>query len=180
MFLTRNRRAHSRWTKVWWGLCVGFLSSLAASPVGADVWWRSAAAPSPRQKVPDVRSAVTALAARRGQSHVVAHFAAPVQIRQRAALAASGLELLAYLGDDAYFASFAPEGINAAAIASDPMLSRVVAIQIEWKLHRSIVENNYPGYAVGPDPREHDLVPPDQDEIQVIDPDKAVMVEISG
>jgi hypothetical protein len=115
------------------------LSVLAAPAVTAEVKWRSGAPSAPQRMQPaEIGQAVLELASRPGQSRVVLHLDGPVQPGQRAALAASGIRLLSYLGGHAYFASLA-EAPDAARIAARPDVVAIEAIDPLNKMHPDLV-----------------------------------------
>jgi len=92
------------------------------------------------------------------QRHIVVQFDTPVTTGQRADLAAAGLNLLAYVGDNAYFAAVADGAIDAAAIGRVRSLRVAVPVERNWKLHPSLVADEVFPWAVV-DARDKELAP---------------------
>jgi len=85
-----------------------------------------------------------------GRRHIVVQFDSPVDAARRAGLESSGLRLLSYLGEHAYFASLAPVGLEPPTIAASGRLREVHAIRRVWKLHPALVGKGVPAWSVVP------------------------------
>lgn len=110
--------------------------SLAAAAAG-DVRFRTGVAILPNKPAAQAAGDAVGLAPAHGSRHIVVQFAGPVQGAQRAALRAAGLDLLSYLGDDAYFAAVAA-GADRDAIAVAAPLRAAMDIRPAWKLHPAL------------------------------------------
>ncbi len=94
-----------------------------------------------------------------GGRHVVIQFAGPVSAEQRQAVADSGVQLLRYLPDYAFFAKLAPGGVNAAAISAIPGVVGLEPIRREWKLEPAVLAGRVPDWAsVAKDPQGPEIV----------------------
>jgi len=82
-----------------------------------------------------------------GAKHLVVQFDQPVTPAQSDALAQSGLSLLNYLGDNAYFAAVA-ESVDVDALAQQTALRAALAIERDWKLHPSLAADIVHPWAV--------------------------------
>jgi subtilisin family serine protease len=83
-----------------------------------------------------------------GQRHVLARFAGPVDAETRTAMRAVGIELLAYVGDNSFFAAIAPDRLNPAALNNAALLMGIQAVEREHKLHPMLVRGEVPPWAV--------------------------------
>ncbi len=75
-----------------------------------------------------------------GVNHVVVQFAGPVTPAERTTLAAAGVQLLRYVGDNAFFAAIDGSRFDNAALAQHANLAAAVAIQRDWKLHPGFID----------------------------------------
>jgi len=81
--------------------------------------------------------------------HVIVQFDRPVTGALRATLAGSGVTLLRYLGENAYFAVLAPERVDSTALAAAvPSLLQAEPIQVEHKLHAGWANDGAPAHAI--------------------------------
>jgi subtilisin family serine protease len=137
-------------------LFLGFAASvLGATPVratdtnpGPQIHWRSGEVAAVVKNASLIRETLVALEARAGERHLVVQFNAPVGPKLRAGLKSSGLHLLNYLGDNAFFAAVSPEGANLDAVSRAPTLIDVKRIEREWRLHPYLLAGNIPQWAV--------------------------------
>jgi hypothetical protein len=83
-----------------------------------------------------------------GARHLVVQFDAPVSPGAREDLARAGLKLLDYVGDNAYFAVAAGNGVDVEALAQVRSLRVATEIQRDWKLHPSLVMDEVMPWAV--------------------------------
>ncbi len=124
---------------------------LAARPVPAAVHWRAEAVANGPQAQVAVHEALTALAERPAERHVIVEFERPVTPAERAELKDAGLSLLNYLGDHAFFAALRQD-CDAGAIGAVSSLRAAQGIARAHKLAPAILNNAYPEFAVGVDP----------------------------
>ncbi len=109
--------------------------AVGAAPAAArPISWRSGAVQLPAIAADDIAKALDAAAgdARR----IVVQFDRPLTLAERAATDADGLRLLAYVGENAFFASVDGARLNSAALAATGRLLSVADVRREWKLHR--------------------------------------------
>ncbi|MBP7747203.1 MAG: S8 family serine peptidase, partial [Phycisphaerae bacterium] len=130
------------------GALLGVLLS-AAPGQAAEIPWRSGAFDVPTRTPAEIATVLEAFAARDGAArHVVVQFDGPVDDDTRAMLAAEGLELLAYVGANSYFAAVTPGRIDAGALSATRALLGVEAIQPAWKLHPLLSTGRAPAWAI--------------------------------
>ena len=141
---------------LWPGVALGqSLAQRAREPaLPGTIQWRSESARSAIQSKGSVVERLAELAAGTHR-HVVLQLDAPATEEQRAALAAAGVTLLGYLGENAYFAALA--SLDTAALAAVPTLARAEAIRVDHKLH--------PAFASGAP--EHAIVGMDGTSLEV-------------
>ncbi|MBN1343477.1 MAG: S8 family serine peptidase [Phycisphaerae bacterium] len=96
----------------------------------------------PEETNPDVVLAVP------GDRHVVVRLAAIPSAQEREAMAAEGIQLLRYLGDNAFFARISG-GEKAANDAKAAGVTAACGIQAEWKQAPMILRGQFPAYARG-------------------------------
>lgn len=107
----------------------------AFSPARAEIHWQSGRVSSPSKMEPAaLGQALLDLAARPAERRAVIHFDGPLLPARRAALEASGVRVLSYLGGYAYFAALTPR-LDAARAAWVSGLLAVEAIDPRNKLH---------------------------------------------
>jgi len=116
--------------------------------MGADVKWRSGAAEIARIDRADLAPAIANLAARANVHHVVVQFDQPITPPQREELRRAGLNLLRYLGNDAFFASLSERRVDTAALSTMPFLKGVEGIEPAWKMHPSVLVHDVPAWAI--------------------------------
>ncbi|MBN2561984.1 MAG: S8 family serine peptidase [Phycisphaerae bacterium] len=130
-------------------LLVGLVALLAADPASGEIHWRSAEA----QAVPLMTPASIGQAmlehVRSGEArHMVVQFMGPVGPRIRQTMKEAGVELLSYLGDNAFFVGVSTERLDTAALSRVSSLRGVQAIERNHKLHPMLAEGVVPGWAV--------------------------------
>ncbi|HNQ24761.1 MAG TPA: S8 family serine peptidase, partial [Phycisphaerae bacterium] len=120
-----------------------------AAAAGAPIPWRTGAVEVPWQTPAEITDALDSLASRAsGDRHVVVQLDRPVDDGLRAALASDGLELLAYVGENSFFAAVTADRLDAAALGASEALAAVVEMQPAWKLHPLLVEGSVPAWSV--------------------------------
>jgi hypothetical protein len=125
------------------------LSSLAfVQPASAQVRWRSGVTDTPKMQPGAIQQVIVDLAGREGGAHAVVKLDRPVDARLRARLERSGLRLLNYLGDNAFFAAVSPAAANAVGPANVGALQSVQPVERAWKLHPMLLAGETPEWAV--------------------------------
>jgi len=130
-----------------WLVVLAALIGVTPSAIG-EIRFRSGSVDLEPKSPQQVQAAVDGLAAVPGERHVVLQFSGPVAEKQRKALADAGLQLLSYLSENAYFASLAQGGVDAAAVGAVPGLTAVAPVQRDWKLDPRILAGAVPDWAV--------------------------------
>ncbi|MCK4660745.1 MAG: S8 family serine peptidase [Phycisphaerae bacterium] len=129
--------------------------ALAMPASGGEVRWVAGKADLAKMDSSQLTATLTALASRSDGRRIVVQFDQPMTPTQRSELESSGLTLLNYLGDNAYFATLLAERLDPVALAGVDGLSSVSAIAREWKLHPFLNDGNFPTWAaVSPEERE--------------------------
>jgi hypothetical protein len=117
-------------------------------PARGEIRFRSGpvdlAAMSPQQ----LQATVNQLSAAPDKRHVVLQFSGPISAADRKSLAEAGVQLQSYLSENAYFATLAPGGVQAAALGATRGLTAVTPIRREWKLEPRIQAGIVPEWAV--------------------------------
>lgn len=133
-----------------------FLSIL---PAEAEVRWKNGAISAPARMEPaELGRAMAELARRPAERRVVIHFDGPLQPDNRAALEASGVRLLSYLGGYAYFATLTPR-LDAAGAAAVPGTKAIEPIEPLNKLHPDLAAGIARPWSIVSDPDESLAVP---------------------
>ncbi len=124
--------------------------SLFASPLFADViQWRSGHTKTDIAAAAGVHAALTGSGLReRIAEHIVVQFEQPLTVKEKQVLAGSGLKLLTYLGNNAFFASVTNAKLDTRQL--DSVKTRCVAMPVErnWKLHPSLIDGEIYSWAV--------------------------------
>jgi hypothetical protein len=123
------------------GLSVAFAP---AKTRAGEIKWRSGTeqlAPSSAAETATQLVAMTQARSATDASHVVLQFNKPLTQAQRDRLQASGVKLLNYLGDHAYYATAQPNALVEGDIASILSLTAVASVERQWKLHPSLNRN---------------------------------------
>lgn len=141
-----------------WMLLTLILSTSGTRTFGNEIRWRSDDSISTPAIQSSLLQVLDRLAIRPNQTHLVVHFDGPVAPEIRTSLQENGLILLSYLGDDAYFAAFANQGIESENIASVVGLNDATEIQRNWKVHLAIASESYPDYARATNPTTGEIV----------------------
>lgn len=105
----------------------------------------SNSAASSKAATPDVKTSVDVLTIA-NERHMVVQFKHLPGTAERARLQASGMQLLRYLGDNAYFARVnGTKGAGKAAVAAG--LHAAFNVKYEWKLHPKLLSGDIPAYS---------------------------------
>ncbi|TWT45353.1 Serine protease AprX [Phycisphaerae bacterium RAS1] len=129
----------------WGGLTAGMIASSTAS-MAADIKWRSGPAALSAATPQDVRGVLSASASRGEKRHIVVQFDQPVTPELRNELAASGIELGAYLGEQGYFAAVSPRA-DLDTAAGVTTITGASEIRPEWKMHPILASGKTPEWA---------------------------------
>ncbi|MGA1845303.1 MAG: S8 family serine peptidase, partial [bacterium] len=119
-----------------------------AHPADAQVRFRSGPVSSEAKTAQEIQEVITMLAARPDQRHLVVQFRGPVKAEQKKALKQAGLQLLSYLGNNAFFASLTLPGVAPQAMARIPGLVDARAVDRGWKLHPAVGARIIPDHAI--------------------------------
>lgn len=127
-----------------------FVSLHAVMPAIGQVRWRSApadhaVAATPKENVATLRN----LLSEQGVRHFIARLSQPADDTVRARLSQSGIELLAPLGDNAFFA--VASGARAPDFGAIERLTALASIQPvdeAFKLHPALAAGELPGWAI--------------------------------
>jgi hypothetical protein len=130
----------------------GFVSLLAAialiagtaGTVEGQVRWRSGVSAPVVADRAALETALDDFALRSAQRHIVLELNGSLSPADREALRASGVEVLSYLGDNAFFAVIEPATLDARAASQVGNLKSVQAIQPAWKAHPDVLANDVP------------------------------------
>ncbi len=124
-------------------------ANVTAAPSGETaIRWYSGLESSTTKTPAQLRDILSALGAIAEQRHIVVQFAEPVGPTRREAMRASGLRLLSYLGDNAFFAAMSPEGFRPAVLSQTPGFIDARAIERSWKLHPNFIAGPIPKWAI--------------------------------
>jgi len=140
---------------------VGVLVFALAAPAG-EIRWRSGTVETQFRTPVDAADALAARALTRdgGVRHVVVQFDQPLSEEAKRELAASGVRLLSYLGDNAFYASVGAGPVDAQRVAQVQALRAVLDPEPAWKLDASLARGEIAPWAViGADPAEFEAHP---------------------
>ncbi|MCH7526920.1 MAG: S8 family serine peptidase, partial [Planctomycetes bacterium] len=128
---------------------VGVTAFIAAPAAGGAVRWRSVESkPVPVMSSAQAGQVLRGLVADRGLRHVVVHFSEPAGPRIHRRLEHAGVKLLAYLGDNAFFAAVSESRLHLGRLARVESLVSAQAIERNFKLHPFFVADTIPDYAL--------------------------------
>ncbi|UCE60884.1 MAG: S8 family serine peptidase [Phycisphaerales bacterium] len=124
---------------------------LSVNVVSAQsIAWRSGAVDATQQSSLKVAEIIQAVAEKPNLTHLVVQFSEPVGPTDRAGLAAAGIDLLAYLGSNAFFASISADRLDMEALSDSQLLVDARPIERLWKLHPLLVAEELPTWALRP------------------------------
>ena len=134
----------------WRFLAMAVVVSIAWCPqiVWGEIQWRSGTAEIAPADQAQLAAAIGELADRADARHVVVQFERPIGAAQREELRAAGLDVLRYLGNQSFFASFSDDRVDAVALSDMPFLSGVQNVERAWKLDPRILAGDVPGWVV--------------------------------
>ncbi len=131
------------------GLAIGVLLLGAAGvSSAAEIRWQSGAEATGGKTPGQLSTALTDLAGRPQARHAVVQLLAPVTPATRAALAAHGVALQQFIGDNAFFATVDPNGLDAAWVSGSVLVADVLPMQRRWRLHPYLEQGQFPQWAV--------------------------------
>lgn len=120
-----------------------------AGAAQAQVQWRTGVdGVEQRMTQAQLQDAAANLSARAIERHVVMQFDRPMTAETRARLGAAGVQLLGYLGDNAFFAGVTPAGVDSEAVSATPSLRSIEPIKTEWKLDPFFLTGRAPEWCV--------------------------------
>jgi hypothetical protein len=97
---------------------------------------------------PDALASALSAAARGDAQHVVVQLDGPLTATTRKQLAAAGITVQRYLGDNAFFAHVDRARADAAALADVTHLRCILAVQPSWKTHPDFLDGVVPRWAI--------------------------------
>ncbi|MBU0719347.1 MAG: S8 family serine peptidase [Planctomycetes bacterium] len=116
---------------------------------GAEqIRWRSGTVATTPKSLDEIAGVISNIAATEDERHLVVQFAKPVTPAQRAKLRAAGLELQAYLSDNAYFAAVSTDQLDPSAVRETGNLIDAKPVEPIWKLHPYLAAGQVPTWAV--------------------------------
>ena len=132
------------------GALVG--TSVMAMPVtagGQSIRWRSMeATDAPVVTAHAAARSLRDLAQESGVAHVVVQFSRPIDGALRARLRDAGVELLDYLGDNAFFAAVDHDRLDVGKLGQIRSLQLAHAIKREAKLHPMLARGEFPEWSI--------------------------------
>ncbi|MBC7834099.1 MAG: S8 family serine peptidase [Phycisphaerales bacterium] len=118
------------------GWAIPLSLALALTPAAnGQVQWRAGASETPLARSAESLEADLLALGKPGAGRVLLHFARPVEGPERAALLNAGVELLAYVGTNAYFGALHDDKLEPAAAVSGAPLIGAEPVQLQWKMH---------------------------------------------
>ena len=122
--------------------CAGLIA-LPAAVSGQSIRWRSMdGIEVPVMTAAEAAQSLGALVNGTGVAHAVVQFTQPVDPTLRAVLGEAGVDLQAYLGDNAFFASVDEQRLDAGAIGRVGSLQLAQPIARQVKLHAMLIYLN--------------------------------------
>ncbi len=129
-------------------LTVLVLSGVSTQAI-AEVAWKSPGAQELPQMSPiGAAQAIRALAAPGRTQHILVSFSEPIVSDIRAAMRAAGVQLLAYVGDNTFFAAVNEPQLQDGRLAAVASLNSAAAIDRSMKLHPMLLAGTVPQWAV--------------------------------
>ncbi|MEM8836297.1 MAG: S8 family serine peptidase [Planctomycetota bacterium] len=119
-------------------LAAGITIASLTAAAGAQVRWRAVDERFDRpMEAEQLATTLNRDAARSNRSRIVVQFDRPLTGAERSELSTSGIDLLGYLGDHAYFAKVTGDASRAVEVAP---FTQAVEVQRDWKLHRDFAD----------------------------------------
>lgn len=127
----------------------GLFTGIPVQPIKAEIQWRSVDAQAlPVRDAAQVATTLRGLVPGDDTRRVVIQFAQTVAPADRARLSAAGVDLLAPLGNGAYFAAVSGSMLDTDRLGEIEALQAVQAQQTAFKQHPMIVRDEFPSYAI--------------------------------
>lgn len=114
---------------------------------GKTIEWSGGASQTAFKSPAEVTSALASLVSGDQPQHFVVQFDRPLSATERVSAGLAGVQLLDYLGNDAYFAAARAPELDGVAFARLPVID-VRAIERAWKLHPMLERDEVPQWAV--------------------------------
>jgi hypothetical protein len=146
---------------IYWILAISAAVSVVWMPPKAygEIKWRSGPVVIPKLDREELAQRIAELAGRPEQRHVVIQTDQSIGSGKREQLRDAGLNVLRYVGNQAFFASFSSNVVNPRALSAIPFLAGIKPIEREWKLHTGILAGRVPSWAaVGKDASGAEIV----------------------
>jgi subtilisin family serine protease len=125
------------------------LAVCAAPSHAQEIRWRGAVPhEQPVMTARDAANAIAVMIDDRDAQRIVVQFSRPVSPGERSMLHEAGVELLSYLGDNAYFATARRESLDAQRIARFDALQMARPIERLFKMHPLLLEDDPPAWTV--------------------------------
>ncbi len=134
----------------------------SANSVGV-IQWRSGAVATPAQDADTIGAALESQ--RSSATHFVVQFNRPLTLAERELTTGAGLNLLSYLGDNAFFASLNQGRADVTTLTELDVLRCVLPIQTEWKLHSAFITGDIPDFALVSDSKTAGLTPTERKKL---------------
>lgn len=126
-----------------------FTALQSAAPAHAQIRWRSVEPdPIPPRPAVEVAQTLRQLVPDQAVRHLVVQFSEPVAPNTRGQLRGAGVELMAPLGNYAYYATVTGDGLDVPALAAVPSLQMAQAPQRGFKLHPDILNGPFPAHGI--------------------------------
>jgi hypothetical protein len=120
------------------GLIRSFSVSLViTSAASAQITWRGGVEELPRKNPAQIKTELTRIVSSQ-TTHFLLQLDQPLTVEVRQKLAVSGVTLLNYLGNNAFFASMDKGRLDAQQISNVPGLSRLAEVAAERKMHKDL------------------------------------------
>ncbi len=129
-------------------LSVLILSGVSTQAIAEVVWKNPGAQALPKMSPIGAAQAIRALAAPGRTKHVLVSFSEPVVPEVRETMRAAGVQLLAYVGDNTFFAAINEPQLQDGRLAAVASLNSAAAIDRSVKLHPMLLAGTVPQWAV--------------------------------
>jgi hypothetical protein len=135
------RRFVMKYGHIYRFLTIAVVFSVICMPqnVFGEIKWRSGPVMIPALDRSELARRIPELAGRPKARHVVVQFKQSLGSAQRGQLRRAGLNLLDYVGNQAFFASIPAKVVDVPALSRMPFLAGLEPIQRAWKLHPRVL-----------------------------------------
>ncbi len=139
---------------------------LTAGARAGEIRWRSGTVQLPAVTSTEAAADIATIAGLRGAGlqHIVVQFDAPLSEAERRMLRAAGVQLLNYVGDNAYFAAVSAHRLDALTLGQVQSLRAAVPIQRAWKLHPALLADEIVPWAIVSEPTDGEANAPTNEE----------------